>query len=91
MVSAMARSLPEANSIRVASLPEAGRLAVESDEPIIINTTPLGMMGVNVQASPWPDGALLPQEGFVYDLVYNPARTRFMEQAEAAGCRSSRP
>ncbi|MBK9052788.1 MAG: hypothetical protein IPL78_18300 [Chloroflexi bacterium] len=31
---------------------------------------------------PWPPGAL------VYDLVYNPAETKLMKDAAAAGCRA---
>ena len=88
MASAMAAALPKASPIHIAPLGEAGRLASGCDEPIIINTTPLGMAGAHVDASPWPAGAPLPRRAFVYDLVYNPTRTRFMEQAEEAGCRT---
>jgi len=56
--------------------------------PLIVNTTPLGMTPA-VDASPWPDGLPFPPGAFVYDLVYNPRRTRLMQQAEAAGCRAA--
>jgi 3-dehydroquinate dehydratase/shikimate dehydrogenase len=50
---------------------------------LLINTTPLGMTP-NVDATPFPsarfDGRL------VYDLVYNPPRTRLLREAHAAGC-----
>lgn len=56
--------------------------------PLIINTTPLGM-SPNIEASVWPDGLAFPTGSFAYDLVYNPATTRFMQQAEAHGCQSA--
>jgi shikimate dehydrogenase len=52
---------------------------------LIINTTPLGMWP-HVDASPWPVDQPLPTHALVYDLVYRPERTRFLQQAEAAGC-----
>lgn len=66
---------------------EIATTSAHLDEPIIINTTPLGMAGENAGLSPWPDEPL-PRGAFVYDLVYNPARTRLMEQAEAEGRRA---
>jgi shikimate dehydrogenase len=75
--------------------PPAGRLdsaaatAAHLDEPIIINTTPLGMAGVNETHSPWPDDAPFPRGAFIYDLVYNPRQTRFMAQAQADGRRAA--
>jgi shikimate dehydrogenase len=60
-----------------------------SDEcALIINTTSLGMTP-NVNTSPWLDGTPFPPEAFVYDLVYNPAETRFTRQARAAGLRTA--
>lgn len=70
-------------------LDEAAVTAAYLDAPLIVNTTPLGMSGANADHSPWPDGAPFPPGAFVYDLIYNPSRTRLMRQAEAAGCRVS--
>jgi len=56
--------------------------------PLIINTTPLGM-SPNVDNSVWPDALAFPEGSFAYDLVYNPATTRFMEQAQASGCQAA--
>lgn len=51
---------------------------------LVVNATPLGMQGRDLALSPWPEDA----EGamaLAFDLVYNPVRTRFLEQAETAG------
>ena len=52
---------------------------------LIVNTTPLGMHP-NIGISPFP----LPMEDFrgtaVYDLIYNPIETEFVQQAKACGC-----
>lgn len=53
---------------------------------LIVNTTPLGM-SPDFGSTPWPEEIPFPRNGYAYDLVYNPEKTRFLEQAEAAGCR----
>jgi shikimate dehydrogenase len=53
---------------------------------LIVNTTPVGMHP-HAEATSWPDDAPLAGTSFVYDLVYSPPVTRFMRQAQAAGCR----
>ncbi|MCP5099784.1 MAG: shikimate dehydrogenase [Chloroflexi bacterium] len=55
--------------------------------PLIVNTTPVGM-SPNIGESPWPQTLEVPDNAIIYDLVYNPAQTSFMQQAEAAGCRA---
>jgi shikimate dehydrogenase len=81
LVAALAPHVPqESLSIR----PWAARVAVE-DDALIVNSTPVGMHPYEGQ-SPWPEEAALPRNGFVYDLVYNPAETRLVQQAKAAGC-----
>ncbi len=51
---------------------------------LLVNTTPLGTKP-NTDQSPLP--ADFPLDGrLVYDLVYNPARTRLLRDAEKAGC-----
>jgi len=59
--------------------------SVNHSPALIINTTPLGMWP-HVDASPWPVDLPLPRGALVYDLVYRPERTLFLQQAEAAGC-----
>lgn len=82
-------AFPAAATVLSGDLADVGRVAASLDEPVIINTTPLGLSGANAAASPWPDDAPFPRGAFVYDLVYNPRRTQLMEQAGAAGIRAA--
>ncbi len=52
---------------------------------ILVNATPVGTFP-RVNESPLPATAL--EGGLVYDLVYNPARTRLLADAAARGCRT---
>jgi shikimate dehydrogenase len=45
-------------------------------------------MSPKVEDNPWIDGIPFPKAVTVYDMVYNPAQTVFMQQAEAAGGRA---
>lgn len=58
------------------------RLAPTAD--LIVNATSVGMWP-DVDTSPWPDDLPIPPGCTVYDLVYRPARTRLLRQAEACG------
>jgi shikimate dehydrogenase len=51
---------------------------------IVVNTTPVGM-SPEVGSSPIPRGLLRPGM-VVMDMVYNPLRTRLLQEAAAAGC-----
>ena len=51
---------------------------------ILINTTPLGMFP-NVDEIPPVDLDLLPEGAFVYDIIYNPLKTKFLQKAEELG------
>jgi shikimate dehydrogenase len=53
------------------------------DTDVLINTTSVGM-SPNVSDSPVPEG-LLHGGLFVYDVVYNPAKTKLLRDAEAKG------
>ena len=55
---------------------------------LVINATPLGMRGKHEGETPY-DFALAPQvaDGIAYDIVYNPAETRFLREGAAAGRR----
>lgn len=60
--------------------------AASCEPDILINTTSVGM-SPNVDATPVPPEAL--REGMiVFDAVYNPAETRLLKDAGAAGCRT---
>lgn len=51
---------------------------------LIINTTPLGMHP-NTDSMPPLDLEKLTKDHYVYDLIYNPARTQFLQKAEMRG------
>jgi shikimate dehydrogenase len=51
---------------------------------LVVNSTPLGMQGENENLSPWPECGFTGVK-LAFDLVYNPVRTLFLRQAEAAG------
>ena len=69
---------------RCRPLPWARRTAVVPPPDLIVNATPVGMVP-HPKASPWPAEAAFPSQARVYDLVYNPAATRLLQQARAAG------
>jgi shikimate dehydrogenase len=58
--------------------------SIISSANLIINTTPLGM-SPNTSTVPPIDYELLTPEHYVYDLIYNPARTQFLQKAEMRG------
>ncbi|MBS1659807.1 MAG: shikimate dehydrogenase [Bacteroidetes bacterium] len=51
---------------------------------LIINTTPLGMHPHVEEAPPLPYGALTSRH-YLFDLIYNPARTLFLQRGEERG------
>lgn len=57
------------------------------NQPLIVNTTPVGMYP-NVEHSVWPENRPFPAHSELYDLVYTPAETQIMKQAQAAGCKA---
>jgi len=52
-----------------------------SESKLIINTTPLGMSPNTNTMAPIDFDKITPQH-YVYDLIYNPARTQFLQKAE---------
>ncbi|HEV3469075.1 MAG TPA: shikimate dehydrogenase [Pyrinomonadaceae bacterium] len=52
---------------------------------LVVNATPLGTRGARVHETP-AAAAQLRGARVAYDLVYNPAETRFLREARAAGC-----
>jgi len=61
--------------------------AVSSDASfdLVVQTTSVGMEP-DVEGDPLPDFRFVGSET-VYDIIYTPEKTRFLERAEAAGCR----
>ncbi len=55
------------------------------DYPVVINCTPLGMVP-NIETAPPIPYHLLNKENYLFDLVYNPAVTRFLAMGEERGC-----
>ena len=55
-----------------------------SESLLIVNTTPLGM-SPNTETMPSIDFEHIGPDQFVYDLIYNPARTMFLQKAEMRG------
>ena len=75
----------------VSRKPVAGQLTYEEvtdsllhEYTLIVNTTPLGMYPAVDQAPPLPYEALTAQH-YLFDLVYNPSRTLFLQKGEAKG------
>lgn len=55
-----------------------------SESRLVVNTTPLGM-SPNTETMPNIDFEQIGEDHFVYDLIYNPARTMFLQKAEMRG------
>ena len=51
---------------------------------LLVNTTPLGM-APKTEEMPPVDLSLLPETAAVYDIIYTPARTRLLREAERLG------
>lgn len=64
------------------------RQANMDSQNLFINTTPLGMYP-KVDASALPNGLNFPRGSYVYDLVYNPAQTLFVQQGITFGCQAT--
>jgi shikimate dehydrogenase len=57
---------------------------VIASHTLIVNTSPLGMYP-NVEEAPNLPYHLLSDKHYLYDLVYNPAKTRFLVEGESRG------
>lgn len=58
-----------------------------SNPSLIVNTTPVGMTP-NIDQSPWPENLPLPHAA-IYDLVYNPRETKFVQDARRQGLQAT--
>lgn len=57
---------------------------IMSEANLIINTTPLGM-SPDTNGFPPIDYDLITSQHYIYDLIYNPARTMFIQKADMRG------
>lgn len=69
--------------MRCRGVPWEERTRIESE--LIVNCTPLGMLGERQDETPWPAESFRRGQ-IAYDLIYNPGRTRFLREAREAGC-----
>src|SRR5262249_54048367 len=78
---AKANSMTEQFNVRVSSLDELH----SNDARVLINATPVGMHGHSEGRSPVSRDIF---KGRVagYDLIYSPAQTQFLSDAESHGC-----
>ena len=74
-----ARKIADEFQVQCKDWAERGDLASD----ILINTTPLGTRGDNEDQTPWNFNRF--PFKIVYDLVYNPLKTRLLRQAENQG------
>jgi len=98
-ISIFNRTLEKAEKVKLALSPfspksrinifplEERRLKGKIEEShLLVNTTSLGMPP-RVDNTPLPDEKLFHPDLLVYDLIYHPARTLFLRQAERAGAK----
>lgn len=57
----------------------------KEDIDILVNTTPIGMYP-NIDETPIPDNDILKKGMLVFDIVYNPVKTKLLKDAEKRGC-----
>jgi len=73
--------------VRIFPWTEAGLQSAAEDAALVVNATPMGM-SPDFDGTPWPKSIPLPRQAFVYDMIFNPLRTTFVEAALAAGLRA---
>jgi len=74
------------NAARLRALPLTSETLIESARAadLLVNATTLGMWP-QVNDSVWPEGVPVPSHLTVFDLVYNPLKTRLLRQAQESG------
>lgn len=75
------------NRLRSGVLSKEGLIEGARQASLLVNATPIGMWP-HVNGSIWPDGAALPAQVSVFDLVYNPIETRLLKQARSSGAQA---
>lgn len=61
---------------------------IVAEHSVVVNTTPLGMHPLQEEKANFPYH-LLKKAHFLYDVIYNPAKTLFLKEGERRGCRIS--
>ncbi len=57
---------------------------------MVVNTTPIGMLGRSADMMPLESAAILtiPKHAVVYDVIYNPKKTLLLKESEKSGLRT---
>jgi len=80
-----ARELAQKYNFKWATLDAGNRITLESWADLIVQTTSVGMFP-NLEDDPIEFYAFNGTE-YVYDVIYNPEKTRMLKRAEKAGCK----
>ncbi|SKA82912.1 shikimate dehydrogenase [Desulfobaculum bizertense] len=80
------KAMELANEFHVSAADWDERHRIQAE--LLVNTTPLGMLGKFQELSPLPENMPLSSSQIAYDIVYNPLETVFLAQAKAKGCRT---
>jgi shikimate dehydrogenase len=82
-----ARALVEAFGDAQCELLDSLSTSVCQAVTLVVNCTSAGMWP-DVDATPWPETLPFPSQAVLYDLIYRPAITKLMRQAQIAGARA---
>lgn len=74
-------------TIEVNTLDKKNLMKAMEEANVLINSTPIGMYAMKEQ-SIIEDEEMLPSHLIVSDLIYNPAKTKLLQQAENRGCKA---
>jgi shikimate dehydrogenase len=74
----------EATRLRALTLTPETLIESARAARLLVNATTVGMWP-HVDVSVWPNGVPIPAHLTVFDLVYNPLETRFLQQARQSG------
>lgn len=85
VVEYFSKHLKEGQEIKLFNWMDEGFEDCLKDADILINTTPLGM-APKVDAAPPVKWDAVKLGAFAYDIIYTPAKTCFLEEAESHGC-----
>ena len=69
---------------------QINRIKILNKYDILVNTTPVGMLGKAADLSPLPAYLIrtLPEHAIVYDVIYNPKKTVLLKYAEDNGLKT---